>query len=155
MREAKAAFQDFIDSGFDKSSQSWLIYKAIRNNKNNTIRDAKRAAPEGILHDNSLTQWEKLKIFKGTNTDQTNKIDELEIDGIKYTDNLEIANGLNQYFSTIGIKLNNEASLASIIQNHQAASCDVKTVFSSPEFTFQEVSNVDVTAAIVWSCISC
>ena len=75
MREAIAAFQDFIDLGFDKSSESWLIYKAIRNKKNNAIRDAKRAALEGILHDNSLTQWEKIKIFKGTNTDQENKID--------------------------------------------------------------------------------
>ena len=148
MREAKAAFQDFIDSGFDKFSESWLIYKAIRNKKNNAIRDAKRAALEGILHDNSLTQWEKIKIFKGTNTDQENKIDELEIDGTKCTDNLEIANGLNQYFSTIGIKLNDEASIASIIQNHQADSCDDKTVFSYPKFTFQEVSNVEVSKVL-------
>ena len=56
MREAKAAFQDFIDSGFDISSESWLIYKAIRNKENNAIRGAKRAALEVILHDNPLNQ---------------------------------------------------------------------------------------------------
>ena len=148
MREAKAAFQDFIDSGFNKSSESWLICKAISNKKNNAIRDAKRAALEGILHDNSLPQWEKIKILKGTNTDQENNIDELEIDGTKCTDNLEIANGLSRYFSTIGIKLNGEASIASIIQNHQADSCDDKTVFSYPKFTFQEVSNVEVSKVL-------
>ena len=75
------AFQDFIDSGFDKSSVTWTIYKAIRNKKSNAIRDAKREALGGILHNNSLTQREKIKIFKGTNTDQENKIDELEVDG--------------------------------------------------------------------------
>ena len=92
MKEGKTAFQDFIDSGFDKSTETWIIYKAIRNNKNNAIRDAKIEALEGkaFYTINSLAQWEKIKILKGTNgtnTDQENKIDDLEIDGTKCTEN--------------------------------------------------------------------
>ena len=136
MREAKAAFQDCIDSGFDKSSESWLIYTAIRNKKYNGIRGAKRAALEGFMLDNPLSQCEE------------NKIDLLEIDGIKCTDNSEIASGLNQYFSTIGIKLHNEANIAPIIQNHQAASSDEKTVDSYPKFNFQKVPNVEVSKVL-------
>ena len=63
--------------------------KAIRNNKNNAIRDAKIEALVGkaFYIIDSLAQWEKIKIFKGTNTDQENKIDDLEIDGTKCTEN--------------------------------------------------------------------
>ena len=68
MKETKNAFDNFIDSGFDKSSRSWDIYKAFRNKKNNAIRDAKKAAMGNILNDPSLSKWEKIRIFKGTNS---------------------------------------------------------------------------------------
>ena len=107
----KTAFQDFINLGFDKSSDTWITYKAIWNNKNNAIRDAKIEALNGKeFYTKFAAQWEKIKIFKGTNTDQENKIDNLEIDGTKCTENCKWP---EPCFSSIGIKLNDEASIAS------------------------------------------
>ena len=63
MIEAKKAFQSFVDSGFDKNSESWVTYKSLRNRKNNAIRDAKKAAMAKILNDPSLSEWEKFIIF--------------------------------------------------------------------------------------------
>ena len=100
---AQNAFDNFIDSGFDKSSRSWEIYKAFRNKnrKNNAIRDAKKAAMANILNDPTLSKWEKIRIFKGTNTGPGNKIEKLEIDGTKCTEKLKIADGLNEFFQPL------------------------------------------------------
>ena len=56
MIAAKKAFQSFVDSVFDKNSESWVTYKSLRNRKYNTIRDAKKAAMAKILNDPSLSE---------------------------------------------------------------------------------------------------
>ena len=143
MKETKNAFDNFIDSGFDKSSRSLDNYKAFRNKKNNAIRDAKKAAMGNILNDPSLSKWEKIRIFKGTNTDP-GKIEELEIDGTKCTENLKIANGLNEFFSTIGAKLNDQARVSSQVNDTNVSAIDPCTL-AIPKFAFEIVNNNEVS----------
>ena len=55
---------------------SWVTYKLLSNRKNNA-------------------EWEKIKIFKGTNTDMENKIEKLQFESTKFTDNFGIAKSKN------------------------------------------------------------
>ena len=48
-----------------------------------------------ILHDNTLDEWQKIKIFRGHNSDQANKLSEMYFDNVKWTENATIANELN------------------------------------------------------------
>ena len=66
---------------------------------------SKKAMAE-VLNDPTLIQWERIKIFKGTNTDQQNHIQELEIDDVTLTADEKIADGSNKYFSNIGPNIN-------------------------------------------------
>ena len=56
-------------------------------------------------------------VFKGTNTDQQNHIQELEIDGVTLTADEKIADGSNKYFSNIGPILNLFKKLEVIIKS--------------------------------------
>ena len=76
---------------------SWVTYKLLSNRKNNAER-------------------EKIKMFKGTNTDMENKIEKLQNESTKFTDNFGVAKSLNVYFSTIGLKLNKQASMSSLVK---------------------------------------
>ena len=147
MIEAKKAFQSFVDSGFDKNSESWVTYKSLRNRKNNAIRDAKKAAMAKILNDPSLSEWEKIKIFKGTNTEMENKIEELQFESTKYTDNFGIANSLNEYFSTIGLKLNEQASMSSF-DNDTAVPFSEPCTLTDAKFSFSEVTSTEVSKVL-------
>ena len=146
IKNSSDAFDKFVDSGYDKSSQAWIDYKAIRNKKNNAVRDAKKDAMAKILNDQSLSQWEKIKIFKGTNTDVENRIDTLQINDTKFSDADDIANGLNHYFSTIGEKLNESARNA--CTNINSLNTLTPKVFEFQRFSFTEVSNCEVSKVL-------
>ena len=144
IKEPQEAFQEFAVTGFDKTSQASINYKSLRNKNNNAVRDAKKKAMAEVLNDRTLIQWEKIKTFKGTNTDQQNHIQELEIDDVTLTADEKIADGLNKYFSNIGPNLKacaKQAHLSMAPLNHskQNLAFDVKP------FAFNEITNSEVS----------
>ena len=140
----KEAFLEFVDSGFDKNSVAWENYRVVRNQANNAVRDAKKRAMNAVLHDDSLDPWQKIKIFQGKNQQCNNVIDEIDYLDSKFTESFEIANNLNNYFSNIGVKLNEEAKLMKNGNGWTTANTSVLLNFD--KFTFQEISN--------WRCHS-
>ena len=97
-----------------------------------------------VLKDDSLDQWQKIKIFQGKNQQSNNFIHEIEYSDTKYTTSSDIAENLNLYFSSIGAKLNEEA------KRMKSNSCEIEsselaTPFNFSPFTCQEVSNVEVS----------
>ena len=139
----KEAFLDFVDSGFDKNSVAWENYRVVRNQANNAVRDAKKRAMNAVLHDDSLDPWQKIKIFQGKNQQCNNVIDEIDYLDSKFTESFEIANNLNNYFSNIGVKLNEEARLMKNGSGWSTANTSVPLNFD--KFRFQEISNCEVS----------
>ena len=139
----KEAFLDFVDSGFDKNSIAWENYRVVRNQANNAVRDAKKRAMNAVLHDDSLDPWQKIKIFQGKNQQCNNVIDEIDYLDSKFTESFEIANNLNNYFSNIGVKLNEEARLMKNGSGWSTANTSVPLNFD--KFRFQEISNCEVS----------
>jgi hypothetical protein len=127
----KKAFQTFISQGSDKNSKYWEDYKCIRNKVANAIKSAKKKAMGNILHDNTLSSWQKIDLFKGTKKSNNSNIEELESDGLKITEDQEIANALNCYFAGIGTKLNNTAKVKQSTDQSSSRKCRQKRY--SPE----------------------
>ena len=69
---------------------------------------------------------------------------ELEIDGTKCTENLKIANGQNEFFPTVGAKLNDQARVSSQVINTNVSAIDPCTL-AIPKFAFEIVSNNEVS----------
>ena len=142
----RKAFNSFIDSGCEKSSVEWQIYRKIRNKVSNLKRDAKKAAMSKILYDTTITQWQKIKIFKGDNSLANTKISELEVDGIVYNDDCSIAEQLNSYFSTIGLKLNAHAN--AVASDTMNGVLNGSQTLPFQQFSFQQVTNSDVSSVL-------
>lgn len=89
-------------SQFNKDS-----YNNYRNVYNKTIRHAKVMHYRRQIKDagkDSRKIWGVLKNTMGVSK-KSNKIDDIEIDGIRYSNNVDIANQLNFHFSSIGNRL--------------------------------------------------
>ena len=145
--QKRLAFKKFISSGCDKSSPNWESYRQLRNKVSNAKRDAKKAAMASVLHNPTLSHWQKIKLFKGDNSDLKAEIPELKIDEVLYTNNCDIAEKLNTYFSNIGVELNKSAQ--STIKSEEAPnrSC-AKPAFSYHQFSFHQVTNSDVSSIL-------
>lgn len=149
----KKAFHEFIRKGSDKTSIYWEDYKSIRNKAANAIAYAKKKAMGNILHDNALSNWHKIKFFKGSNKMTNNDIQELEVEGLKITEDQEIANKLNSYFSGIGTELNEAAKQTKnqLLTSANTISChDALPVLNldHDEFGFAEVTICDVSKTL-------
>ena len=104
----KNAFDDFVKTNYDKSSPEWETYRKLRNKVANEISLAKKKANSRILNDDTISHWDKIRIFKDENQASYNRITELQFQGTLLQNDHDIAHGLNSYFSTIGTKLNND-----------------------------------------------
>jgi hypothetical protein len=98
-------YKAFKATGFDKSSSEWLNYKTARNQTVNAIRAAKSQAFKQLLKNSEISLWTKIKSAKGIAITST------KINFLNYNDQLltkpdDIGNALNDYFSSIGYKLN-------------------------------------------------
>ena len=147
----KDAFNVFAQTGFDKNSVEWENYRILRNKVSNAKRDAKKAAMGSILHDNTLDEWQKIKIFRGQNSDQANKLSEMYFDDVKCTESATIANELNNYFSNIGEKLNTFAESAvaeAKTKNSPNVTAEVFEVFEFHKFKITEVSDAEVSEVL-------
>ena len=147
----KDAFNVFAQTGFDKNSVEWENYRVLRNKVSNAKRDAKKAAMGSILHDNTLDEWQKIKIFRGHNSDQANKLSEIYFDNVKCTESATIANELNNYFSNIGEKLNTFAESAvaeAKTKNSSKVTAEVFEAFEFHKFKFTEVSDAEVSEVL-------
>ena len=67
----------------------------MRNKAANAVRDAKKQATKAVLGDNSISQWQKIKIFQGSINQGNNTIKEMDYNGSKATYNSAKATGLN------------------------------------------------------------
>ena len=142
------AFREYVKTNFDKTSPEWETYRKLRNKTANEISLAKKKANSRILNDNTLSHWDKIRIFRGENHSAYERISELEFDGFILQEDKDIAHGLNSYFSTIGTNLNNTAKL-NVDTNH-SSKIDDNSSYTSPKLMFElsEVSNSEVSKTL-------
>ena len=145
----KDAFNVFAQMGFDKNSVKWENYRVPRNKVSNAKRDAKKAAMGLILHDNTLDERQKIKIFRGHNSVQANKLLEMYFDNVKCTESATIANELTNYFSNIGEKLHTLFAKSAVAEAKTKNSSNVTAeVFEAFEFIITEVSDAEVSEVL-------
>lgn len=142
----KNAFDDFVKTNFDKSSPEWETYRKLRNKVANEISLAKKKANSRILNDDTISHWDKIRIFRGENQASYNRITELEFQGTLLQNDHEIAHGLNSYFSTIGTNLNNDAKAkAGTLPSSSNIESNILPQF---KFALSEVSNAEVSETL-------
>ena len=99
IRKRKRAFRRAKQT---KTVVQWAIFKRIRNNVVSLIRESKQNIEEKLstkLKSQSLSSrdwWRTLKTF--FSSDSKSKIPTLDINGSLFTDNIDKANLLNDYF---------------------------------------------------------
>ena len=148
----KDAFNVFAQTGFDKNSVKWENYRVPRNKVSNAKRDAKKAAKGSILHDNTLDERQKMKIFRGHNSVQANKLLEMYFDNVKCTESATIANELTNYFSNIGEKLNTLFAKSAVAEaktkNSSNVTAEVFEAFEFHKLIITEVSDAEVSEVL-------
>ena len=107
IREKNSLYRKLKVSKTDETSPLWQQYKKLRNHTVNMIRSAKRDAIDRVVNDGNLNDWEKLNLLRGPKKNQT-RITQLETQDGPATVDQDIANTLNDYFSTIGSQINAE-----------------------------------------------
>ena len=87
------------------------MYRDIRNKVNNVVQSSKRNYYQSHLAENERhprTMWKTINGMLGNNGNRNCIIQELKSSSGQITDNLDIANELNNYFAKIGSVLNAE-----------------------------------------------
>ena len=109
-------------------------------------------APHTILHDNTLDERQKIKIFRGHNSVQANKLLEMYFDNVKCTESATIANELTNYFSNIGEKLHTLFAKSAVAEaktkNSSNVTAEVFEAFEFHKFKITEVSDAEVSEVL-------
>jgi hypothetical protein len=129
-------YKKFKETGLNKNSSEWTEYKKARNNAVHAIRTAKAEAYKKLIENTELNLWTKIRIVKGTNRAHSTKIDFLNTDDQKLTSAHDICNSLNEYFSTIGLKLNQ-----SLLTKNMHAGMKSNYINQPDGFSFAEVDS--------------
>ena len=128
-------------SGNNRDSVDWLNYKLARNRATAAIRAGKTNFYKQVLEDHSTDVWHKIRTIKGSNNTASSTINKLVLNDVTYTSPSDIANSLNDYFSTIGLKLNQSKAAFDVSPN--TVSVDV-----SNGFYFSEVDSSIVSQTL-------
>ena len=138
LRNKRKLFISYKKSGLDKTSAQWESYRQARNAATSAIKSAKASFYKNIVDNKDIGVWEKIKLVKGGKS-QVNSIEKIIYNDVSYSTNVDIANSLNDYFSTIGSKLNRSAATVPV---PVISNLSVYSHLSSPAvdgFVFSEV----------------
>lgn len=116
-KQKRLLFRNYIKSGAQKMSSEWSIYKSCRNKLANIIKAAKRQSYEQKLTDSNLGVWDKINLFRHNNSKSNCTIDKLKVDDKVIMEPIEISKCLNEFFASVGTKLNNSFNNTNLNNN--------------------------------------